>query len=521
MQPRSGNDRVRSAVLRAVAAAALAATIGASPAPSPGSARSSLSGFVVPDAVTHHTLVLDGKRLPYAARAGTIVLRDDDNHPSATMFYTAYTLDTVASPRRPITFFYNGGPGSSTIWLRMGSFAPVRVVTGTNGSITRPLPYRLVANRYSLLDASDLVFVDMPASGYGRILPEADAHKIFGTDNDVSAFAQFIEQFCTTFDRWNSPKFLYGESYGTPRTAMLVNTLQNDGVGMNGVVLQSSILNYALASREIYGANGTDDWQYVFMVPTEAATAWYYHAVPGAPASLSAYEREVEAFAMGEYREALDAGDSIAPPAFDRVAAKLHRYLGISERYIRDANLRISGNHFIAEFRRSQGKTEGIYDSRYQLFALDRAAEYPAQEATNATMDAPYISLAHHYMREDLRYRTALSYLTGAYAAIRKAGPWDFKHRGSDVLDAAPDLAQAMTFNPYLRVFSANGYYDSVTPFLATVYALNHLDLPPALQRHVTYGFYPAGHMIYLNTEALAQLHADLERWYAQTLARP
>ena len=507
---------MRVAMLHAAAALALASTLGATKPP-----PSLPSGFIVPDAVTLHSMQLDGKRLSYAARAGTIVLRDDENRPQATMFYTAYTVAGTAAAHRPVTFFYNGGPGSSTIWLRMGSFGPVRVVTGAGGSITRPPPYRLVDNRYTLLDASDLVFVDMPASGYGRIFPGADAHKIFGTDNDVNAFAQFVESYLTKFDRWNSPKFLYGESYGTPRSAMLVDALQNDGVGMNGVVLQSSILNYALASREVYGANATDDRQYIFIVPTEAATAWYYHAVPGAPASLAAYEREVEAFAMGEYRHALDDGDAIAPATFDRVTAKLHHYLGISEAYIRNANLRVSGDHFITEFRRSQGKTEGIYDSRYQLFALDRAAEFPALEATNATMDAPYISLANHYMREDLHYRTELPYLTGAYAAIRKSGPWDFKHRGSQVLDAAPDLAEAMTYNPYLQVFSANGYYDSVTPFLATVYALDHLDLAPALQRHITYGFYPAGHMIYLNTEALAQLHSDLERWYARVLGKP
>ena len=497
-----------------VLAAALLAAAPAKPSrPAPAAIP---QGFVVADAVTAHVLHLGGKTLHYTARAGTIVLRDDDERPSATMFYTAFTLDGANSTRRPVTFFYNGGPGSSTVWLRMGSFAPMRVVTGANGTITGPPPYLLVENRYSLLDASDLVFVDMPASGYGRILPGADAKKIFGTDNDVRAFAQFVERFCTQFARWNSPKVLYGESYGTPRTAMLVDRLQNDGVGMNGVVLQSSILNYALASREVYGANGTTDWPYVFILPTEAATAWYYRAVAGAPARLADYMREVETFAMGDYRRALAAGDSIPASTFGDIAARVSRYTGLSQTYVRTAKLRVSGEHFLAEFQRTHGKTEGAYDSRYQLFALDRAAELPEQEATNATMDAPYVSLSNDYMREDLHYRTNLQYLTAAYAAIQKSGPWDFRHNGSRVLDAAPDLASAMTFNPGLRVFSANGYYDSVTPFLATVYALQHLDLPPVLQAHITYGFYPAGHMIYLNVNALASLHDDLERWYAR-----
>ncbi len=491
--------------------------IGATPRPA---AAPSLRGFVIPDAVTHHTLPLHGTCITYTARAGTIVLRDDDNRPVATMFYTAYTRDGIPATRRPVTFFYNGGPGSSTVWLRMGSLGPIRVVTGARGSITPPPPYRVVANQYTLLDVSDLIFVDMPASGYGRILPGVDPHEIFGTDNDVKAFGQFVQRYLTAFGRWNSPKFLYGESYGTPRTAMLVAYLQQAGVGMNGVVLQSSILNYALASPEIYGANGTTDWQYVFLLPTEAATAWYYGAAAGAPRNLDTYMREVDAYAMGEYRQALDAGDRISPAQFDRAVATLHRYLGVPEQYIRDAGLRISANHFIAEFGRSRGITVGIYDSRYQLFALDRAEEYPTLEATNATMADAYISASNAYLTQDLRYRTDLPYLPGAYATIQKAGPWDFKHRGSDILNAAPDLAEAMTFNPHLAVFSANGYYDSVTPFLATVYALNHLNLPPQLQRHITFGFYPAGHMIYLNVAALAKLHADLERWYAQALAQ-
>jgi carboxypeptidase C (cathepsin A) len=473
------------------------------------------AGYVIPDAVTHHSLLLSGKRIAYTARAGTIVLRDDDNHPTATMFYTAYTRDGVDSVKRPVTFFYNGGPGSSTIWLRMGSFGPVRAVTGDNGTITRPPPYHLVDNSYSLLDASDLVFVDMPASGYGRILPGADAKNIFGTDNDIRAFADFVESYITRFNRWNSPKVLYGESYGTPRTAMLVDTLETDGVGMNGVVLQSSILNYALASRETFGATGTDDWQYVFAFPTEAATAWYYHAVPGAPSSLDAYMREVTAFAMGDYRRALGDGDSIPQATFDGIVARMHHYTGISEQYIRNAKLRVSGEHFLMEFRRSQGKIEGAYDSRYQLFSLDREGEYPDNEATGASMDSPFISLGNQYLRETLNYRTNLPYRTSAYAAIAKSGPWDFKHNGSPVLNTTPDLADAMTINPYLRVYSANGYYDSVTPFLATVYALDHLNLAPSLQRHISYGFYPAGHMMYLNVVALARLHLDLERWYA------
>ena len=465
------------------------------------------------DAVTHHSISLPGGRLAYTARAGTIVIRNGDEKPQATMFYTAYTLDGANPRTRPVTFFYNGGPGSATLWLRMGSFGPVRVQTG-NGTMTKPAPFVLADNRYTLLDASDLVFVDMPASGFGRILPGGDAKKIFGSDNDVNAFNQFVQRYITANGRWNSPKVLFGESYGTPRTAMLVNSLQSAGVGVNGIVLQSSILNDALASSETYGGANTDDWQYVFAVPTMAATAYFYHAVPGAPPTLAAYMKDVQAFAMGEYREALNQGANLSAARFDSIVAKLHRYTGLSELYIRNNNLRLTAQRFLAEFRRSHAQTVGAYDARFRLYALDQEAEFPQLEPSDASIDAAYIGMTNDYLRTTLGYKTNLPYLTGAYAAIQAAGGWDFTHQGSLPLNSAPDLAQAMTYNPSLRVFSANGWYDSVTPYLTTVYTLNHLEIQKALLRNITYGFYPSGHMIYLNPDALATFHADLERWY-------
>ncbi len=474
----------------------------------------------VPDAVTHHSMMLDGKRLNYTARAGTIVERGSNRKPLTTMFYTAYTLDGANPNTRPVTFLYNGGPGSSTIWLRMGSWGPVRAAIAPNGGITKPAPYQLVSNPYTLLDTTDLVFVDMPASGYGRIWPGANAKKVFGTDNDIKMFAQFIERYLRKFNRWNSPKFLYGESYGTPRTAMLVNYLQRNAVSINGIVLQSSILNYGLAAPDIYGGACTDDWQYVFDMATEAATAWYYHAVPGASSNLNAYMNGVKAFALGKYRAALAQGAQLPPAQYDEIVAALHHYLAIPERYIRDSNLRIPAQRYIAEFRRAHGKTEGIYDSRYQLYTLDRAEEQPSLEASDASIDSAFFMTSNEYLEHDLKYRTPLMYRMGAYSQIQKVAPWNFKHDGSLPLNTAPDLASAMTYNPHLRVFSANGYFDSVTPWLATVYTLDHLNLAPALQKHITYGFYPSGHMIYLNVRALGAFHQALESWYHMVLAR-
>ncbi len=514
------NRKNRSLLMLRSAAATVLLLSGSALAAAPKKAVSAPAWTRVPDAVTQHSMLLDGKRLAYTARAGTIVVRGAGRKPLATMFYTAYTRNGENPNRRAITFLYNGGPGSSTIWLRMGSWGPIRAAIAANGGITAPPPYHLVSNPDTLLDTTDLVFVDMPASGYGRIWPGADAKKVFGSDNDVKMFAQFIERYLTKFNRWNSPRFLYGESYGTPRTAMLVNYLQNHAVSIDGIVLQSSILNYNLAATDIYGGADTDDWQYVFDFATEAATAWYYHAVPGANPNLNAYMQQVKRFAMGPYREALNSGASLAPAAYASMVTQLSHYLAIPASYIRHSNLRIPAQRYIAEFRRSQGKTEGIYDSRYQLYTLDRAEMQPALEASDASIDSAFYSMSNVYLRNDLHYVTPLRYRMGAYSTIAKSGPWNFMHDGWLPLNTAPDLARAMTYNPHLRVFSANGYFDSVTPWLATVYTLEHLQLAPALQSHITYGFYPSGHMIYLNVAAFGDFHAQLERWYRSILAR-
>ncbi len=510
---------LRNALCLALAAAllpnmAFAATGARKHAPS-----NPLTGYVSPDAVTQHSITLGGRSYRYTARAGTIVLRDAKEKPQATMFYTAYTLDGASAPHRPVTFVYNGGPGSASLWLRMGSFAPVRVQVG-NGQPTQPPPYKLVSNQYSLLDKTDLVFVDIAGSGYGRVLPGGDPKSVFGADSDMKAFGQFVERYITRFARWNSPKVLYGESYGTPRTALLVDYLQNEGVGINGVVLQSSVLNDWLATTEVDGGASTDDWPYVFALPTFAAAAWYYHAVPNAPKSLATFMRQMKTFALGPYRSALQQGSNLPQAQFDAMVAKLHAYTGLSETYIRNSNLRIRPAYFLKEFRREGGESLGFYDARYRAFDLDPASQQPDTDASDDAITDIFTSMNADYLTQTLKYRTNLQYLSGAYAAIQQAGGWSFKHDGQEPLNTAPSLAEAMVVNPHLQVFSANGWYDSVTPFLATVYTLNHLGIPPALQKNITYGFYPSGHMIYLNPQALATYHQALEKWYAKLLAR-
>jgi carboxypeptidase C (cathepsin A) len=506
---------------RALVLVLIGALLGAGPAPSPTSAPPAppLEHGSYPDSVTTHTLTIDGKALTYTARAGLITLHDDENKPTATVFYTADTLDGGNPSTRPVTFIYNGGPGSSTMWLRMGSIGPVRVLAA-NGEPSGPPPYRIADNPYSLIDKSDLVFIDMPDSGFGRIMPDKEK-SFFGVDQDVAAFGQFISDYISEFGRWNSPKFLFGESYGTTRSAALADYLVQQGIALNGVVLQSSILNFGLD----FGSGapiGGGDWPYVLYLPTEAATAWYHHKAVGAPSDLATFVDQVEHFALGEYLDALYRGDKISSGERDDVIRKLSNYLGLSPQYVRESNLRVPYTRFQAELLRSDGEVIGRLDSRYTTATTDRSNEEgPDWDPTDSSIDAPYTTAINQYLRVDLKYNPLIPYRTNIYNIVFSSeDQWDFSHNGRYPTNVAPDLADAMLQNPMLHVFSANGYYDFATPFFATQYTLDHLNLPPSLQRNITFGFYQSGHMIYLSTEALAQYKADLANWYDSVLVK-
>lgn len=501
-------------LLRTLLSVALAVTFMAAPT----SARPPAIPRATPDAVTHHRITLDGRTYAYTARAGTITLRDENHRPTCRVFYVAYTLDGSDARTRPVTFLYNGGPGSSSMWLHMGSVGPVRVVTNSNGTESAGPPYRIVENPYSILDKTDLVFIDMPDSGFGRIVGAGKPKDFFGVDQDVHAFAQFIERYISKFGRWNSPKVLFGESYGTTRSAGLVNYLQNQGIAVNGVVLQSSILSFDLDWEFDPTGIGGGDWLFVLYLPSEAATAWYHHAI-AYRGSLSSYVAQAEHFASTEYLDALAQGAALSSDEYDHVVAKLHYYTGLSEQYIRNSNLRIPYWRFESELLRERGKVAGRLDSRFETYALNRTQQSPDWDPTDASIDAPFTTAVNSYLRQDLHYDTPLLYRSSIYAIIAANGGWDWKHNGASQTNVAVDLAQALTYNKNLRVFSANGYYDFATPFYATAYTLDHLNLVPAIQRHITLGFYEAGHMIYLNIPSLARYHADLERWYSQTLS--
>ncbi len=506
-----------SLVLGSVAlgfAPASAAGHSADAAASPKS--SATAAPLVPEAVTSHTIVLDGKTLAYTARAATITLKTDNGDPTARMFYTAYTLDNANPNSRPLTFFYNGGPGSSTIWLRMGSFGPVRVQIG-DPEITPPPPYRYDDNPYCLLDKTDEVFIDAPTTGFSRIIGSGKPKDFYGVDQDRAAFVQFVRTYITQNNRWNSPKFLFGESYGTTRSAALADALQEEGIGLNGVVLLSTILNFNLDwnIEDAPESIGGGDWAYPLYLPTEAATAWYHKKV--AASDLPSFLHQVEGFALGEYLDALAKGASLGPAERADVIRKLHQYTGLSTQYITESNLRIPYLRFQSELLRESGQIVGRIDTRYRTYSLDIVEASPDWDPSDAAMTDAFTATFNQYVTQDLHYDAGIPYRTVAYRYTRD---WDWKHDGVEPTNVAPDLAAAMTKNPHLRVFSANGYFDFATPYFATVYTLNHLNLAPALQGHITYGFYQSGHMVYLHPPALAAFRADLERWYDGVLQR-
>ncbi len=462
-----------------------------------------------PDGVTHHSIRINGARIAYTARAGTIDLHDPtSNAVTARIFYVAYTKDGTNARKRPVTFFYNGGPGSSTIWLHMGSFGPVHLVL-PNGVPSGPAPYKLVANPYSLLDKTDEVFIDAPNTGYSRVIGAGKPAQFMGVDEDGRAFTQFIERYLGKFGRWQSPKFLYGESYGTTRDAVLVNMLQQAGVTMNGVVMQSSILDFGLGAGPVAGG----DWSFVLYLPTEAATAYYYHLANTHGKSFGAFMHEVETFASTTYLHDLALGANLPQAEFNADVARLHDYMGLPSAFLSESHLRVPYIRYLKELLRPENKIVGRLDARYTTASIDPMADTIDWDASDVGFSGAFSAAFNAYVRDVLHYHAGIPYRPTAYGAL--GARWDFKHQGNDPpANVAPDLATAMSQNPHLKVFQASGYYDFATPFFATDYTLRHLGLSPALQRNITYGYYASGHMIYINPAALPKLKADLSRWY-------
>ncbi len=482
-------------------------------------------------------VTVEGHKIAYDAMAGTIIVHpkgwDDaakppgpkdaigtaDGPPVASIFYVAY-FKHGANPRgRPVTFLYNGGPGSSTIWLHMGAFGPVRVVT-SNDSHTPPAPYRTVDNAYSLLDASDLVFIDAPGTGFSRIEGKDNGKAFWGVDPDGYAFASFITQFLSKYDRWNSPKYLFGESYGTPRSAVLINQLETQrGIDFNGVILLSQILNLGLLTDTPQGNPGID-LPYEIELPTFAATAWYHHRLASRPPDLDGFLQEVEQFAQGDYADALAQGANLPEDRFNAIAAKLHDYTGLPMAYIKKADLRITGPQFEHELQSDADLTTGRLDTRFSGPTMDPLGEEAEYDPQAAAIGSAYVSAFNDYVRRALRYTTDETY----HPFIDIWSIWGFEHQPpgapfplKGAVNVMPDLATAMKYDPSLKICLNGGYFDLATPFYEGIYEMHHLQIPQSLQSNIEYHYYPSGHMVYANETSLRQLHDNVAAFIRRT----
>ena len=512
----------------AVVMALAAARAPAAGAPSAGTGDAAMTVPQPQFAVTHHSLRIGGQTLRFTATAGSLVLRNTKDQPTATMFFVAFTQDGVNDEsQRPVTFLYNGGPGSSSIWLELGAFGPRRVET-TNAGATPPAPYKLINNGDSLLDKSDLVFIDAPGTGFSRIVGAGKPGAFYSVDGDGKAFTQFIRRYLNKYRRWNSPKFLLGESYGTTRSAVLAEDLQQDGVSLNGVILLSSILNFQTASF-----NTGNDLPYVLYLPTYAASAYYHKVLPQQPKDFKAFLARVEQFAAGEYARALAAGSALDDTTRADVLKKLHQYTGLSTAYWSNANLRVNNSQFEKQLLRNKKEVTGRLDSRYTGWSVDLLGEDQNWDPMSGSIGPAFSAAFHRYLQSYLGYTPRRKYRLLSMKVNRS---WKWKHTGPldrhgggqgwpGYVNVAPDLAMAMTRNPYLQVMVNSGYFDLGTPFFATDYTFDHLFDPVAgtkrLQSRIHRYDYRSGHMIYLNPDALRKFKANVARFIEKAESQP
>jgi carboxypeptidase C (cathepsin A) len=494
------------------------------------------------DSTTEGTVTVGGQTIAYKAVAGTLTVgstdaqdatldfdgnllansgekpldpeKPDEAQATARIFYVAYFKKDAVAEQRPVTFLYNGGPGSATMWLHMGSFGPRRVAT-PDTEHQEGAPYKIVDNAYSLLDVSDVVFIDAPGTGFSRIFGKDKEKAFWGVDADAHAFDRFIRRFLTKYERWNSPKYLLGESYGTPRTAVLSAVVQN--VDLNGIILLSQILSFD-SSVDGPKMNPGVDQAYALALPTYAATAFYHKKLPSQPPALEPFLKEVEDYALGEYMEALLQGSELPAARKQAVAEKLHGYTGLPVELLLKANLRIDGGMFEKDLELDQDTTTGRLDSRYKGPDMDPLSESADYDPQSNAISAAYTAAINSYVRKDLKYGDQQTYIPGAYSDPNFT--WDFRHQQAggppvsqwfgDGTNVMPDLAFAMKSNPKMKVMLAGGYYDLATPFFEGMYEMHHLPIPDKLQANISYHYYPSGHMVYVNEDVLKQFHADV-----------
>lgn len=463
----------------------------------------------IPDAPpiqTQHSLTIDGKKLDYTATVGIMRLKDEDkDEVTAGIFFTAYTLNSVENTAtRPLVFVFNGGPGSSSVWLHLGALGPGRVRMHDEGWMPAP-PFRLEENAYSWLDQADLVFIDPVGTGFSRAAEVEKKKEFWSVENDLKSVGDFIRLYLTRYKRWHSPLFLAGESYGTTRAAGLASYLIDRGIAFNGIVLISTVLNF----QTIDFVHG-NDLPYVLFLPTYAATAWYHGKLPTDLQQKSVEEvvTEVEAWAETEYTTLLAKGDRLTGEERSTAIAQLARYTGLDPRFIEYSHLRINDQHFYKELLRGDRQTVGRLDSRFKGVDRLHVTEAPEFDPSFSAIIPPYTAMFNQYVRESLAYETDTLYeiLSGT---VNQAWEWE---RGK-FPDTSEALRAATAKNQFMKVFVALGYYDLATPHFAAEYTLSHMQLDPTRRANFQLEYYPAGHMMYLDVKSLAKFKTDVVKF--------
>ncbi|WP_085808469.1 S10 family peptidase [Sphingomonas sp. TZW2008] len=455
--------------------------------------------------VTRHSGTFGGTRINYRAIAGDTYLKDKDGKPLASITSYSYIKEGPVDPKRPVTFLWNGGPGSGSLWLHMGAFGPRRVVIPSDARDDGAPPYPIVDNPDSLLDVTDIVFIDPVGTGFSRALGTKDPKDYWGVTKDAKSMAEFIRLWLNANGRWNAPKFIGGESYGTTRSAAVINELEGAGftdVSINGILLISSILDFSAAADSPGNELG-----YVTNLPSMAATAWYHNKVANRPATVEEFVAEAKAFAIGPYATALLKGNALTAAERQQVLPQLSRFTGVSQEYLARADLRLSPGRFYKELLRDRGQTIGRLDTRYLGKDYDDAGEEPDNDPSFYAIDGAYTAAMNQHSREFLNYSPDLT-----YSSIGGVRDWDWKiggpRGGEGYLNVAPYIGRALRENSGLRVFVGQGYYDFATPFFGAEYSLNRTGIPN--DGRISWHWYHAGHMMYVRDEDLRKLSSDI-----------
>jgi len=452
--------------------------------------------------VTHHEIHVQGKVLKYTATAGMMPIKNAEGETDAHIFFMAYTLDSPA-PRRPLMFSFNGGPGSASVWLHLGAIGPQRVKLHADGSMPAP-PFQLEDNQATWLDQTDLVFIDPVGTGYSRATKKELSKKFWGVRGDIESVSEFIRLFLTRYERWSSPLFLVGESYGTTRAAGLSGYLEDHGIALNGIILVSTVLNF-----ETLEFTRGNDLPYVLYLPSYTATAWFHQKLPpDLQANLEKSIGEAEQWAGTDYAAALAKGDQLTPAERQEVIDRLARYTGLKKTYLDDANLRVGQGEFCKELLHDQKRTVGRLDSRFKGIDASGVSERPDYDPSEAAVRPPFTAAFNNYVRTELGYKSDSEYyILGGGIDFRQ---WEWGSAVQGFPDVSSSLRSAMVKNPFLKVFVASGHFDLATPFFATQYTLHHLGLDPTLIGNISTGEYDAGHMMYISDDSLAKLHHDV-----------